>query len=287
MSSSADRRRPVAFWPTPTQERVLRIIYGPEGEARRAWTALRSRLDLDDLEPGTFALMPLLYRRLESWRTSDRLLDRLKGLYRHTWSHNQLLLASIRLLATTLEERSVDFLVAGGPLLLRFYGDPGLRPTDRVDLIVRAENMPRAADVLQRAEWRATDSDALGELEQRGSVWFTDAKGSFVVLHRSGNREWDDHAVLTLDGLECPALSASGQLMRTCSGDGRHYRWGRVQWVPDVHALARSGEIEWAKIAGSRLALGYAREVTSAPIPVNATSGGFPARAWRLALRGR
>ena len=61
-------------------------------------------------------------------------------------------------------------------------------------MIVRAENMPRAADVLQRAEWRATDSDALGELEQRGSVWFTDAKGSFVVLHRSGNREWDDHA---------------------------------------------------------------------------------------------
>jgi hypothetical protein len=288
LTEEAERRRPVSFWPTANQERLLTAAFGPDDEARGAWRDVRPRLDLDRLEPGTFALMPLLYRRLEAWRTPDPWFERLKGLYRHTWSRNQLMVTRVQSLAASLQSRSVEFLLGGGSLLLmRFYADSGLRPTDRVDFLVRGDHLRRAAEALQEEGWPATDVDALAQLERRPSTWFGDGRGSYAVLHRATGDEWADATTLRLVASECQALSAARQLLRTCTSDERHYRWGRVQWVADVHGLARSGEVDWDKVVDARAALAYARDAAWAPIP-RKVAGRHPfVAARRLALRRR
>jgi hypothetical protein len=288
LTEEAERRRPVSFWPTANQERLLAAAFGPDDEARRAWHAVRPRIDLDRLEPGTFALMPLLYRRLEAWRAADPWFERLKGLYRHTWSRNQLLLARVQSLAVSLQSHSVDFLVAGGPLLVMcFYDDPGLRPTDRVDFVVRREHLRRAAEALQEEGWPATDLGALAELERRSSTWFGDGRGSYAVLHCARGDEWTDASAFQLEQSLCQALSATRQLLRTCKSDERHYRWGRLQWVADVHALARSGEVDWTNVSGGRAALAYARDVAWAAIPQGVAGRSPLAAGRRLTLRRR
>ena len=231
--------------------------------------------------------MPLLYRRLEAWRVSDPWLERLKGLYRHTWSRNQLLLAQVQKLVASLQDRSAQSLLAGGPLLLRFYDDPGSRPTDRVDFVVAPGHLRAAADALQAEGWPATDRAALAELERRPATWFGDGRGSFAVLHRARGDEWTDAATVELEDARCAALSACRQLVRTCTGDDRHYRWGRVQWVADVCALARSGEVEWEKVDGPRAALAYAREFAFAPVPREVVGSNPLVAARRLAFGRR
>ena len=79
-----------SFWPSPSQRELLEVALGTGEEAQAAWQRLRPTLDLDNLEPGSFALLPLVYQALVENGSDDSLLPRLKGIYKNTWVRNNL-----------------------------------------------------------------------------------------------------------------------------------------------------------------------------------------------------
>ena len=83
-------RRPFASpFPNVAQTQVLTAIFAPEAEARSAFSAWRSGLDLDGhFNPEVFRLLPMLYLRLCELGIEDDLMPRLKGVYRHAWVRN-------------------------------------------------------------------------------------------------------------------------------------------------------------------------------------------------------
>jgi hypothetical protein len=281
-----DQRRglPDALWPTPTQQLLLTASLAADEEARRAWDAARPTLDLDHLEPGTFALTPLLYRRLEAWRADDPSLAKLKGLYRHAWARNQLLLGQLKPIVEALRQSDVELLVGGGGMLVAaFYPETGLRPLDRLDLVVHAEDAERSAAALRSLGWNAAETEDVARLGRRPAAWFVRPDGPVAVLRTrvfpAEISPWEDTIVFELDDVECRGLSAARQLLWTCLGEDRHQIWGRVQWLPDLRALIESGhELDWERVLSDaaalraelplRDALVYARDI-HIPIPEN------------------
>ena len=69
---------------------VMRAALGEGDAARAAWAEVRPALDLDNLPPEVWPLLPPLYVNLCRWKLEDSWRPRLKGIYRQTWSGNQL-----------------------------------------------------------------------------------------------------------------------------------------------------------------------------------------------------
>lgn len=255
------RRRglPGELWPTPTQQLLLTAALGPDEEARSAWGEARDGLDIDELEPGTFALTPFLYRRLESWGLEDPALAKLKGLYRHSWTRNHILLGELRNLAEAFARDGVELMAAGGSLFVAaVYPETALRPLDRLDLVVHEADAERAAALLQSLEWNAAAGDS-GRLGRRSAMWFTNNGRIAVLRSRVLPRAidvWEDRITFDLEGVECAGLSRERQLLLTCLGEDRHEIWGRVQWLPDLRALVDSGPLDWERVLRDSEALG-------------------------------
>jgi len=166
-----------SFWPTPTQETLLRILLGADDDRATAlWEQLRP-LDIDTAEAGSFCLLPPLHERLSEIAAEDQLLPRLAGTYRSTWYKNQLQLERLSGLVTLLRERAIEPLVVGGaPIAARWYPQLGFRPVPQLELIVSPDDAATAREVVREAAWRpAGRSRAYGR--------FVNTDGLILVVH--------------------------------------------------------------------------------------------------------
>jgi hypothetical protein len=122
--------------------------------ARRHFEAWQGGLDLDQIDFGSYRLLPLLWKRIEALGFASRDRDRIKGVYRRTWYANQIVLARASGLVQALAAHQIPvMLIKGAPLALAHYGDPGQRPMDDVDLVVPFTAAHRAVDALVQAGW--------------------------------------------------------------------------------------------------------------------------------------
>jgi hypothetical protein len=143
-----------AFWPSQTQRQLLAVALGTGEEALAAWQAIRPALDLDNLEPGSFALLPLVYHTLAEAGSDDPLLPRLKGIHRNTWVRNNLLLERAGDTALALEAADIRPLFVGGTFFAsRFFPNVGLRPTTAVELLIDSGHAASTCAHLAVAGW--------------------------------------------------------------------------------------------------------------------------------------
>src|SRR5439155_10104749 len=148
------RTRTGRFWPTPLQEQLLLAALGDPEDAAAAWRGLPPSFSLDELEPGSFELMPLIYRNLSSAGHRDSVLPRLKGIYRRTWARNNLLLERTREDADALRMAGIPaLLLEGVTLALRYYPDLGSRPTTYLHFVVGKDDEVAAVARLERIGW--------------------------------------------------------------------------------------------------------------------------------------
>ena len=146
---------PPGYRPTGLQEQLLLVALGDPESAAEAWKSLPAGFSLDDLEPGSFELLPLAYRNISRTNPDDPLLPQLKGIYRRSWVKNNLLLGSTSQIAETLQTAGVRALFLEGPTqAVRFYGDLALRPTSSVHVLVPAADAPEASRQLERNGWK-------------------------------------------------------------------------------------------------------------------------------------
>jgi hypothetical protein len=220
------------------------------------------------MEDGSFALMPLLYRRLESWQVGEPLIPRLRGLYRHSWYRGNVLLERLKEVNALAAEMQIDLLIADEPLLIeRVYRDPGLRPATRLDLLVRPGNADRLVRGLEQNGWRRASPR---------SLWLQHPSGPFAVLQHG---LLPKHAAQELDGTSDHWLNPTDQLLRTCVGETRQSIVSRLQWIADakLQIASEPAEIDWDRLlqtaASYRLtlhlrdALSYVSRTVGASVP--------------------
>jgi hypothetical protein len=141
--------------PTAQQELLLHACLSRDDEAARlAFAAWRKQGDIERLDHGSYRLLPLLWKRIESFSTDDPARDLIKGVYRRTWYANQLVLARVSRLASQFAAAGISVMaIKGAALTIRDYRDPGVRPMDDVDLAVPIARAAAAIDLLITSGW--------------------------------------------------------------------------------------------------------------------------------------
>jgi hypothetical protein len=236
-----------SFWPTDHQELLLRAAVLPPEQAVAAWLEARKTLDIDVLERGSYSLMPLVYCRLSESLADEPLLPRLKGIYRHTWSKNQVLLEDLRATVRSFSAADVEPLVLGGAARLAYYPGLGLRTLTEFELLVGEDEVEPA---LRAVGWSG-ESVPAGVLRGRSALRVTAGRRPFG-LHWRLLPEYPVHAdayeTRGLEQVDGRALAPTDELLHTLLGGARTALWANVQWVADAVLIIRTGEVDWDRL---------------------------------------
>ena len=221
------------FWPTPQQELLLKAALLPNQKAIDAWEKWASQVDIEDLDTGSYRLLPLVYRNLES---QDAPIEhpawpRLKGYYRKTWVENQLLFYRMTKLVRQFQDAGIETLVLKGvPLVLLYYKDYGARPMGDFDLLVQAEQAPLALDLLLESGWESViglpkSFDEAFMANCHAHMFRKEGDGDFDLhwhvladsRHLNANDDfWEGAEPTKLHDVSILALNPTDQLLHVC-----------------------------------------------------------------------
>jgi hypothetical protein len=297
-----------ALWPTPEQRLLLRAaLLGPEAarEALEAWTAA---VDIEDIDMGSYRLLPLLYLNLKRHGIEHPHEGRLKGNYRLAWYQNRIGLHHLSVALGALSSAGIETMaLKGAALLAAGYCDPGARPMGDIDLLVRPRDVRTAVRALEAEGWSA--GTAGGKRLPRTLSTF-----HAMPLRHPGRREVDLHwfaiaecrspgiddafwaasQPVTVEGAATRALAPADQLLHVLAHGARWDPVPAVRWASDAMAVlsARGARIDWGRFveeAARRrltlftgLCLEYLRSELEAPIPGEAIVGLQSIRPARL-----
>lgn len=251
---------------TPRQERLLQVIFDPTDGAAERFRAWEQGLDLTDLDKGSYRLYPQLYRRIRDFAPDHPFLQRLKGVFRHTFYRNQLLFRWALEVIDRLTAAGVDCMVLKGASLVGAAGlSSGMRPMADVDLLVPtrdAERAMRAADpafrvLLDPPELtRAMARLRHGHTARDGNDLQIDLHWRLADVWLPGpNLDrlfWDRAETVTLQGRAIRVLAPTELLYHLVVHGVPRNPTPPIRWIADaLELIAAEGErIDWARLVG-------------------------------------
>lgn len=146
------------------------------------------------------------------------------------------------------------------------WRDPGLRACGDLDLLIRREDLERAAAMLEERGFRRVTS---AEKERHERVFLRERDGAVVELRWvldfiSGRYArklgfewaWQRHSSTNLNGTDVPIMNAEKTLILLCMHGSKHL-WSRLVWVCDVaQLLASSPQLDWRRAEVEARSLG-------------------------------
>ncbi len=279
--------------PSAEQLLVLHAALDRPPRALECWRRWRDAVEFDDVDHGSTRLLPLVYRNLGSDSFDAEVAGRLKGLYRRSWSHNQLIFKRAAGAIALLEDAGIETLVTkGASLAILSYGDVGVRPMDDVDVLVPLDHTTDAIEALSAGGWAPGHDDPPAWTQVHHSLGFAGEDGGNVDLHcfslwqpASDGPLWRASVPLELAGTATRAPSAADQLLLACVHGTPWSPLPPFRWIADAVTVIRSAgdELEWERLveeaARRRLtvsvaaALAYLREEFGAAVPDSALAG--------------
>jgi len=287
-------RRNGAF-PTGGQELFLQAALLPGESGRTAWREWKRHVSWEeDIDAGSFALLPLLYHHLKELGVDDPAMGRFKGVYRKVWYQNRTLLHETAEILRLFEADRIETMILKGAALSRlYYKDFGLRKMHDVDVMIPIVQRRRAIDVLTRAGWKPrfrplsqlTDSN----LDLHHAWVFEGKRGRQLDLHwrllpgslpvDAETGCWEVSVPLCLEGVSTRTLCPTDHLLHACAHGVRWSPTPPIRWVADsiyILSVAQEG-IDWDRMIGLaekchlilplREAFAYLRESFDAEIP--------------------
>lgn len=277
-------------WPTPRQELVLRAALCQGAVAADAWRAWQADEQLDH---GVYRLLPLVYRNLKEQGIDDPWLPRLKGIYRRTWSENQLFLRRTTTVLAAFQRHGIQTMILKGlALSLLYYKDEGVRPMRDVDVLTPTAQARQAIRALSDEGFHPSPQYYLPFKESYLAAWhgypFTNAAGMDIDLHWHLLEEdchpdadddfWAAATPTTVKGVPTHALDPADQLLHVCIHGVRWNPVPSVRWVADAMTILRvTPDLGWDRLVDQaqrrrlvvllRAGLNYLQRRFDAPIP--------------------
>jgi hypothetical protein len=251
-------KRDRGVWPTRDQELLLRAAFAAEAGPGYQWI---ERTDIERVDPGSFQLLPQLYRNLAALSVTGPVMERLRGVYRYSWSVNTVALRHARLQLASLGGAGVRARVIGpAAFLQRYYGDLGARLVDGLQLLVRPRDLRRSLAALQEAGLAPVESIDVDRLFMTADWATLPMGGRAAFVHWSlvggcsrpdGDGElWSEEEQIEVDGSPATALNVTDDLLFVLV---RGARWELVpsfRWLSDAMAILRSAQarIDWDRL---------------------------------------
>ena len=280
-------------WPTKQQELLLRAALLENKDSIKAWHEWQSISDIDNLDSGSFRLLPLVYRNLSKFGLNGAVKNKLKGMYRLTWYSNHMLFSKIAALLASFRDAGLPTIILkGAALTISYYKDYGARPMADFDFLVKTEQAHEAMTLLRKLGWKSNYEPAEKHIPYRHSIAFNNEDGFSLDLHwhvlydccreDSDIDFWDAACKIRIKEVETHTLGPTDQILNLCV---HGIAWNPVppfRWIPDVVMVMNSSqsEIDWKRLADQsqkrqllmpvKEALNYLRDKWHAPIPSSA-----------------
>jgi Uncharacterised nucleotidyltransferase len=249
---------PLGNRPTEEQRLILHAALDGSASALAAWQRWRQGFDFHSLDRGSMRLLPLVYRNLPPESFDTEMGDRLKSLYRHSWSHNQLIFRRAAEAIATLHASRIETLVTKGASLATLaYRDLGVRPMDDVDVLVPIERGRDAIEALMAAGWTPDQLDPLARIQVHHSLGFAGKESGSIDLHwfslwQPANDAplWKASLPLELGGVRTRAPSPSDQLLLACVHGTPWSPLAPFRWIADAATVIRSAadDLDWSHL---------------------------------------
>lgn len=280
-------------WPTPEQELLLRaaLFRGkPSVDACAEW---ERTVGFDHLDEGSYRMLPLLGRSLQTQGLDHPMIGRLKGIHRRAWYENQLLFRDMESVLQRFHAAGIQcMLLKGAALVLQYYHDAGLRPMRDCDVLVPEERAVTAVRLLLDDGWRVLTAWP-GELTEsfrrfRHALSMEHESGRQLDLHwhvlydccRRGADDdfWAASLPLEFHGTPVRALAPSDQFLHVCAHGVEWNEVAPIRWIADaITVLRQAPRLDWERIVRQterrrmvprvRDALRYLESRMEAPIP--------------------
>jgi len=285
-------------WPTYDQRLLLKACLLEGEPALKAWHEWKASIDFDSLETGSRRMLPLLFQNLKKHHVSDPLMEKMKGIYRYTWSKNQLLVRNfIPALETFTQAGIKTIILKGWALILHYYKDYGLRPMNDIDCLVRKQDAYKAFHVMQTLDWysRIIQIEKFHDLDNTPlkALHFNNSSGGEIDLHwrslymninsQLDHYFWEGAVPVQIENNAVYLLNPADQLIHTCAHGIIWNRLAPFRWIADAAVILRNSNpgINWddfiSKILKLRLilelkySLTYLKMLLDIPIPLYVT----------------
>lgn len=284
---------PRSCLPTPAQELILRAALLDPDKAATAWNEWKRAVSIEDIDSASYRLLPLAYANLKSEFRADPFIQRIKGVHRHTWSKNHVLMQSVSDLLRSFERAQIPaMLLKGAALLHAYYRDYALRPMNDVDVMVPVEQAESAIELLKNNGYIPDSVSPLPFSERYipliHAYGFSISGRVSLDLHWHLLEEcrqpgadddfWEGASTMDFCGMAVPILNPADQLLHILVHGMRWNPTPPVRWVADAMIILRSSDLmDWARIVRQCKnrnlslpvldALQYLHDVFYAPVP--------------------
>ena len=282
-------------WPTRQQELLLRASLLQGKKAIDSWYEWKSNVDLDQLDPGSSRLIPLLYKNLHLHKVNDSLVARFRAAYRLTWYKNQLLFHNVATLLRSFQSAGIQTMILKGAALISlYYKDYGLRPMGDYDILIHTEQIGEAIDLISELGWKnkskSPNAFTNKYISSRHAYELSDAAGMKLDLHwyafpeccsLNMDREfWNSAVVTQICNVKTCTMNPTDQLLHICVHGVEWKPEASLYWIADAMKILNTSqlEIDWTRlikiahklrlILPLRYALTYLRNALDAPIPL-------------------
>lgn len=288
ITESSDGFPEGGWWPQAEQRELLRAVLGTPDVAAAALDRWREMVDLDDIDVGSFGLLPLLASRLDELGSDHPDDDRIRGVRRKVWAKNQLHLATAASAATELRHAAIPVVVLKGiPMVTSIYGDSSARLMADIDLLIEPDNRARAIELFERLGWKYTNP--LPSTPLFRAAVFDVPNGTSVDLQwrllQQPDLAWYDDDVrqravgADVRGEAVLRPSNADMLVHTIVHGAKANPVPPLRWVADAASVIGAGldQAEWALVRGvaerSGLSLpvaqglAYLQDLLGSPVP--------------------
>jgi len=213
----------------------------------KAWNEWKSMVNFEkDVEYASFRMLPLLYINLHSNGVKDELMHRLKGIYRKSWSNNQLLFnKAAGVLKLIHKNKNPTIVMKGIALTIDVYKNFGVRPMADMDVLIPLSQSRKIISLLKKSGWILQNKQYLEfNLKYGRSATFHDSEKTELDLHWqpifeshgsiSEDEFWDVSFPLEISGEKTRAFCLTDNFFHTIVHGLRYNPEPPIRWVADA-----------------------------------------------------
>ena len=283
-------------WPTALQSDLLRAALMRDERGLAAWRRVRPALSIADMDSGVQAVLPQLRANLLRLGINDPLMELFKGVHRHAWARNQLMLAQVMPVVSDLEDAGVPTLMLkGAALMAEGRHDAGIREMTDIDVLVPTGSVADACQVLAACGMRPVENVPIWFVTDywaprvRHSANFENAAGGQLDLHwhalllsrhdDADTEFWTAAQSVSLRQVSTRTLCPADELLLVILHGLGWAPTPTYRWALDATLIARGvcGEVDYERLAEQarrrrvapalRMGLRYLQEVADVEIP--------------------
>lgn len=254
------------MWPDPCRLLLLKAAVLPAETANAAWAAWRGEANIeryDQVDHDSAQLLPMIYRSLDEDTLGVAWRQKMRGLYRFTWTRNSILRDETLAVVRSLKSAGIEAIFLGVDALMAgdIYSDLGVRPNGNSALLVNAEEFPAVEIHLRERGWQPVFVDRARYPSHHAQLWRS-ANGFQLALHGQlfpspfrvvRFQDVAEHASRKLiQDVEILVPHPTDLLLYTCV-QGRFSNRRETPpflWVVDAHHLIRrdGNSIDWERL---------------------------------------